>query len=131
MVKDLDRPKEPASKRATRMWRNHALTKKIKEGKKLVPLFVDPDCIDYENNKVHLPKEAPPQPAEVIENEARPRVNRFESKFIKDIRAMMNEHKAINVAWYRAVIYQQKRRLLLEKLRRLEASITARQGERS
>jgi hypothetical protein len=125
-----DPPKEPASKRATRMWRNHALTRRIKEGKKLVPLLVDPDCIDYDNRKVHLPKEAPPQPAEVIENDD-PRANRFETKFIKDIRAMMNEHKAINVAWYRAVIYQQKRRLLLEKLKRLEASIAGRQGERS
>jgi hypothetical protein len=123
-----DPPKVPASKRATRMWRNHALTKRIKEGKKLVPLLVDPDCIDYENRKVHLSKEAP-QPAEVIENET-PRKNRFETKFIKDIRAMMNEHKAINVAWYRAVIYQQKRRLLLEKLRRLEVSIAQREGER-
>jgi hypothetical protein len=41
----------------------------------------------------------------------------------------MNEHKAINVAWYRAVIYQQKRRLLLEKLRRLELGIAQREGE--
>ena len=125
MIKDLEDARESARRRATRRWNNYALTKKIKEGKAPVRLLVDPDCIDYENNKVHLKKEEVPQPAEVIENEA-PRKNRFETKFIKDIRAMMNEHKAINVAWYRAVIQQQKRRLLLEKLRRLEAAQEAR-----
>jgi hypothetical protein len=91
MIKEFDRPKEPAQKLAERKWRNNALRKKLKEGALPINLLVDPDCIDYENRKVHLKKEAPPEPAEVIEND-NPKVHRFETKFKQDIRAMMNEH---------------------------------------
>jgi hypothetical protein len=62
----------------------------------------------------------PLRPADVIEND-NPKVKRFERKFKKDIREMINGQQSINIEWYRASLHQQKRRLLLEKLRRLEA----------
>jgi hypothetical protein len=128
MVKDL--PGESAKKRAARKWRNNALRAKYKEGKMPIVAIVDPETIDWENKKVHLKKEAPPQPADVIENED-PRVSRLETKFLKDIRAMMNEHKAKNIERYAAHLAHRKRILLKEKLRRLELSIAQREGAKS
>jgi hypothetical protein len=113
MLKDLNEPREPAKKRAERRWRNHDVATK------------------YKAKKVEA-KAASSKPEEplLIETE-RPKadtVTRVENKFKKDIRAMLNQHKEMNVKVYAAIIRAQKRRLLLEKIRRLEASIAAREG---
>ena len=65
----------------------------------------------------------PPEVAEVIANDGRrdgPR-RRFESKFIKDIRAMMEGHAAQRLKHYLAAIEHRRYLLLKEKLRRLKA----------
>lgn len=74
-------------------------------------------------------KPTAPPAVEVIETD-NPRVSAFERKFKRDIKVMLNEHKQISVAAYRAILRHQKRRLLLEKLRRLELSIAEREGAR-
>jgi hypothetical protein len=125
-----DPPSESASKKAERKWRNNALRTKYKENKMPFVAVVDPDDIDYENRKVHINNDAPPKPASIIETDD-PKVERFERKFLKDIRAAMNEHKQINMTIYRAAIRQQKKRILLEIIRRREANIAAREGAKS
>jgi hypothetical protein len=127
MAGDPDRPMETARKRAARKWANNALRKRYKEGTMPIVAVVDPDTIDWDNEKIHLKKEAPPQPADVVKNDD-PKANKFESKFIKDIRAMMEAHKLRNVELQLALIAEEKRKLLKEKLRRLEASIAEREG---
>jgi hypothetical protein len=129
MLKDLFGGKEPASRKAERMWLNNQIRRKFKEGKLPEILLVDPDQIDYTNRKILINNDAPPKPASVIETD-NPKVERFERKFLKDIRAAMNEHKQINMTIYRAAIRQQKKRLLLEIIRRREANIAQREGER-
>lgn len=76
-----------------------------------------------------VPKEAP-QPADVIEND-KPRAQGFERKFLKIIREMMEDHKKRNVELFLAANEAQRRKLLKEKLRRLEASIAEREGAKS
>jgi hypothetical protein len=127
MVKDLFGPKEPARERAKRKWRNNDLSarfKKMKATGEDAEQFRVGDGKKYFANEVPKPSKAPlkepPKPADIIEND-NPKVDRFERKLKKDIREMLNAHKSINVEWYRASIRQQKCRLLLEKLRRLEA----------
>ena len=87
------------------MWRNNALSQKFK---KMKATGEGEEEFDFHDGKKYFsterpkpPKEAPPQPAQVIENEGR-KAHGFERKFLKDIRAMMNEHKAINIEWYAA-----------------------------
>jgi hypothetical protein len=46
---------------------------------------------------------------------------KFESRFIKNIRAMLDEHKGRSLALYALSIRVRHKRLLKEKLRRLEA----------
>jgi hypothetical protein len=127
-----DPPKEPASKVAERRWRNKALTERFRkmkatrEGAEQFPVFDGKKPFSTEAPKPR--KEAPPKPAEVIENND-PTVNKFESRFLKDIRAMLFEHKQVSKAECLAAIARQKRRILLEKLRRLE--LAAREGAKS
>jgi len=137
MIKDLFGGKEPAKERATRIWRNNDLThrfKKMKETGKGSEEFSFYDGKKPFANEVPKPPNEPIRPADVIENND-PRVDRFERKFKKDIRMMLNGHKeenrALLIAGMRAAIYQEKRKLLLEKLRRLEASIAQREGAKS
>jgi hypothetical protein len=89
---------------------------------------VDPDTVDYENRKVHLTKEA--QPADVIETND-PRVSKLETKFKNDIREMMEGHKQQNMAFYAAAIRHQKRRLMIEMIKRLEAKNAEREGAKT
>ena len=109
MPKDFeDSLKEPAKDRATRRWRNYAIEKSIKaELAKPAPI---------------APKEI--EPADVIENErpdGRYSVTKHQTKFAKDIRAMLDEHTRRNLILYKLSIRAQRKRLLMEKLRRLEA----------
>jgi hypothetical protein len=117
MLKEHDGPKEPAEKRATRKWANNQLRQKIIASKIPSPVVIDP--------------KAPPAVATVIKTE-RPKaksVTRFENRFKKEIRAMLDEHKERNLIAHLAIIQHQRRRLLLEKIRRLEVSIAEREGE--
>jgi hypothetical protein len=70
-----------------------------------------------------------PEVAGVISNDGRRdrSVTRMERKFLKDIRAMMEGHAAKNLAAYAASIQHRRRKLLAEKLRRLQL---AQQGQR-
>jgi hypothetical protein len=68
--------------------------------------------------------------AEVIENGARPVAVKFQDKFIRDIKELLDEHKRRNMIAYIASIERQKRRLLREKLRRLELRV-AQQNQRT
>jgi len=67
------------------------------------------------------PKEI--EPADIIENErpdGRHSVTRHQTKFAKDIRAILVEHTKRNLILYKLSIRAQQYRLLKEKLRRLE-----------
>jgi hypothetical protein len=105
MLKEHDGPTEPAEKRAERKWRNNQLRQKIKAGK-IPPVVVDP--------------RAPPDVATVLENKAKRRPGGFERKFLKEIRAMLDERKQENYRALAAHVHHYRRRLMLEKLRRLE-----------
>jgi electron transfer flavoprotein alpha subunit len=110
MLKDVDdRPIEPARKKAERKWRNHDVEKRLKEERtKPKPISKEPSA---------------PEIAEIIENEKPDRrgsVIRAQTKFAKDIRAMMEGHSKRNLILHAISIRAQRKRLLLEKLRRLE-----------
>jgi phosphoglycerate-specific signal transduction histidine kinase len=119
MLKEHDGPKEPAEKRAERKWKNNQLRQKLIASKVPAHAVID--------------QNAPPAVATVVTTE-RPKaksVTRFENRFKKDIRAMLDEHKERNMSAHLAIIQHQRRRLLLEKIRRLEVRIAEREGERS
>lgn len=111
MPKDFeDHPKEPARNRAERRWRNHATEKAFKEEKAKPPLAPSPVAKD-------------PEIAETISRakpDGRGSVIRAQTKFAKDIRAMMEGHTRRNEILYALSIRAQRYRLLKEKLRRLE-----------
>jgi hypothetical protein len=108
-MKDLDKPKESAEQRAIRMWSNYDLTKRFLEEVQ-------------KNEGIQKPTKTTPDIAEVIETD-RPRaeaVARFERRFIKDFKAMLEDHKRRNVALYRLALLTRIRRLKSEMARRLE-----------
>jgi hypothetical protein len=110
-MKDLDDPrKESAEQRAIRMWSNYDLTKRF--------------LAEIEEKEIkQRPVQTTPDIGEVIETE-RPRaesITRFERKFIKDFRAMLEDHKRRNVALYRLSLLTRIQRLKAEMARRLEA----------
>jgi hypothetical protein len=109
MLKEHDPPKEPARSRAERRWKNNEARRRIKEEKQR-PLLVDPN------------KE--PEIAETITNEEKPKgsINRLETKFKKEIRAMLQGHVDKNLAIYAVSLQKRKYLLLKEKLRRLQAT---------
>jgi hypothetical protein len=101
MLKDVDdKPVEPARKKAERRWGNYDLEKRFKEEKA-------------------KPPPAPEKPNEP--EDGRGSVIRAQTKFGKDIRAMMEGHAKRNEILYAVSIRAQRYRLLKEKLRRLEA----------
>jgi hypothetical protein len=111
MLKDFeDTPKVSAKERATRRWRNHDVEKRFREEKaKPEPILKEPSA---------------PEIAEVISRakpDGRGSVIRAQTKFAKDIRAMMEGHAKRNEILYAVSIRAQRYRLLKEKLRRLEA----------
>lgn len=109
MLKHPDDPrKEPAKARAQRRWKNHAVEKAFKEERAQA------------DGAAKQPK--PLEPADVLEQErvVKEETTKFESKFIKEMRAMFNERKGRNLALYFLSIKAQRYRLLKEKLRRLE-----------
>jgi hypothetical protein len=108
MPKDFeDLPKEPARNKATRKWRNHDLEKRIKEEKA---------------------KPTPPEPKElevgdVIQNDKiiQGRVVRAQTRFAKDLMAMLETHTLRNSLLYEVSRRHLRKRLLFEKLKRLQA----------
>jgi hypothetical protein len=112
MLKDPDKPREPASKRAERRWKNHDV------------------ATNFKANRAEA-KAAPPEPEEPLLIKTEKPIAAFERKFLRDIRAMMEGHKLRNEEIQAALIYRQKRRLLLEKLRRAEANFAAREGAKN
>jgi hypothetical protein len=106
-----DSPKEPARKRATRRWRNYDVEKRFKEEKEKPSLDLSPKPEGLEigatiNNK---------------KPDGRRSIIRAQTKFAKDIKVMMEGHAARNLALYVISIRARRKRLLFEKLRRLEA----------
>jgi hypothetical protein len=109
MLKHLDDIRKSAKERANRRWQNYATEKAFKAAQQEAA------------NAPKEPKEL--EPADVLEQERliKEATTKFESKFIKDIRAMLDEHKGRSVALYALSIRVRHKRLLMEKLRRLEA----------
>ena len=110
-MKELDDPrKETAEQRAARMWSNYDLTKQfLAEAQK--------------TETIQNPTNTTPDIGEMIETE-RPKaqaVTRFERKFIKDFKAMLENHKRRNVALYRLTLLTRIHKLKAEMARRLEA----------
>jgi phage-related protein len=106
MLKEHE-PKEKARSKAERKWGNADVRKRVKQRQEK-PTTVDPD--------------AKPEIAEVISNEGRRdgRVNRFENRFKRDIRKMMDGQARLNLELYAMVLDRRHRKLLAEKLRRLK-----------
>lgn len=109
MLKEYDPPKEPVRVKAERRWKNNDLRKRITEEKQR-PKLVDPN------------KE--PEIAEAIINEGRVDgpIKRFETQFLKDIRAMLEGHAKRNLQLYAEMLQRRKLLLLKEKLKRLRAA---------
>ena len=118
MIKQTDDPrKEPARKRAERKWRNHAVEKSFKAAQK-----------EASEEAAKQPK--PIEPADVIHQEKliAEGTTLFERKFLKDIRAMLEGHQTQNLARYAISIQIKRKKLLQEKLRRLQLA-AQNQGE--
>jgi hypothetical protein len=107
MLKDDGPPKEPARRKAERKWRNSAVERTLKEERvKAVPI---------------APKEL--EAGDVIENDkvVAEAVTQFQTKFANEIRSMLERHTKRNILLYKLSLRYQKKRLLFEKLKRLEA----------
>jgi hypothetical protein len=108
MLKHIDDIRKSARERAQRRWQNYATEKAFKAARQEAA------------NAPKEPKEL--EPADVIEQEKliKEGTTKFESKFIKEIRMMFDEHKVRNELMYALSIHVRRKRLLMEKLRRLE-----------
>jgi hypothetical protein len=106
MLKDHDAPREPARSKATRKWKNNDLTRRFKEEKTKAPA------------KEHKELEV----GDVIENEGSRHGNvlRAQTKFLKDLKEMLEGHANRNALLYHISLRRRINRLKLEKLRRLE-----------
>jgi hypothetical protein len=109
MIKEHDPSKEPVRVKASRKWRNHEIRQKLIEDRQK-PKLVDPN------------KE--PEIAETITNYGRrdSSRNRFETKFAREIRAILQGHVEQNQRVYMAFLEHRRRVLLKEKLRRLQVA---------
>jgi hypothetical protein len=96
------------------MWRNNQLRQKIIASKVPSPVAVDPN--------------AAPEIATVIVNKAKRRPGGFERKFLKDVRAILDERKQEHLKLVAASVRHQRRILMLEKIRRLELSIARKEA---
>ena len=107
MLKHIDDIRKSARERAQRRWKNYAVEKAFKE-ERSKPAPKEPKELD---------------PADVLERDKliKEATTKFELKFIKEIRTMLKEHSKRSVALYALSIRVRHKRLLVEKLRRLEA----------
>jgi hypothetical protein len=106
MLKEHE-PKEKARIKAERKWTNADVRRRVKQRQEK-PQLVDSD--------------AKPAVAAVITNEGRRdgSVNRFENKFKRNLRTMMEGQAKVNLQIYAIWLDQRHRVLLKEKLRRLK-----------
>jgi hypothetical protein len=125
MAKDSKR--ETPEQRASRRWRNKELSERFKKAKETGEGAEDFLTID--GKKPHINAEVPkppkdPEIAETIVNVGRRdgRVTRFESRFKKEIRTMMEGHARRNLEFYYAALQHRRVILLKEKLKRLRAA---------
>ena len=117
MLKDDSPPKEPARRKAERKWRNNAVERTLKEQKA--------------NATPIAPKEL--EVGDVIENDklVAEAAIRFQTKFAQEIRSMLRRHTLRNILLYKLSIRHRKKRLLFEKLKRLEAKVAQQNQEAS
>jgi len=115
MLKDAGNPfREPARRRAERMWRNYDVEKRFKQAKAKPSTDSDPGAKGVEI-------------VETIKNEELKKgtITRAQTKFARYIKKLLDGHKKRNEQRNLIVcaisIRAQRKRLLLEKLRRLEA----------
>src|ERR1700722_11510687 len=107
MLKEDNLPKEPARRKAERKWRNRDIEKRLKEERaKVTPI---------------APKEL--EIGDVIENDkvVGEAATQFQTKFAQEIRSMLEGHTKRNILLYKLSLRYQKKRLLYEKLKRLQA----------
>jgi hypothetical protein len=109
MLKDDGPPNEPLRTKAERKWRNNDLRRRIVE--------------DRQKPKAKEPSNEP-EIAEAIINDGRVDgpLKRFESQFLKDIRALLEGHTKRNLQIYAEMLQRRKVLLLKEKLKRLRAA---------
>lgn len=114
MLKHIDDIRKSARERAQRRWKNYQTIKSMKAAQKKAaedaakePTIADPGDV-LEQNKL-----------------IKKGTTKFESKFIKEIRSIMNENLERDLTNYLAHLQHRKKLLLKEKLRRLLAA----QGE--
>jgi hypothetical protein len=100
-------------------------------------MLVDPECIDYENGKVNV-KESPPEAGSIIPaNEVEEKLLRKrKQRALRQLFSFLYEDMAkkkllVNVIQPKVSIEMERCRLMLEKIRRLEASIAQREKEAS
>jgi hypothetical protein len=109
MLKDIDdRDEESARRRAERKWRNHDLQKRILDEIKLAQAEPKgPKSIEI---------------ADTIKNEELKKgtLVRAQTKFAKEIREMLEGHTKRNAELYLHSLQMKRKRLLVEKLRRLK-----------
>ena len=112
MFKDIDdKPIEPPRKKAERKWRNNDLSRRFKAAQKKA------------DETPKGPKEL--QIADTIGSgkpDRRGTIIRAQTKFAKELKMMMEGHAERNRVFYFAFLQDRKRRLLVEKLRRLSIS---------
>jgi hypothetical protein len=113
MLKDVDdKPKEPARRKAERRWSNHDVEKRLKE-ERSKPAPKEPKGLEIADT---ISRDKP---------DGRGSVVRAQTKFAKEIREMLEGHTRRNqertLLLYAISIRAQRKRLLMEKLRRLEA----------
>jgi hypothetical protein len=109
MLKEHEPPNEPLRTKAERKWRNNDLRRRIIEERK--------------KPKAKYPRKEP-EIAETIINDGRRDgpVKRFESRFKKEIRTMLEGHARRNLEFYYAALQHRRAILLREKLRRLQSA---------
>jgi hypothetical protein len=95
MKADIPNQLETAEERATRIWRNAHITKKITQPQAIVQ-----------------------QPSTIAQSD--PSLARYKREFHKEIMSVFITNKENLITRYQASIAHQRRRLMLEKLRRLE-----------
>jgi hypothetical protein len=122
MPKDFEEtPKEPARKRAERRWRNYDVEKRFKE-EKAKPTLKEPKDLEI---------------AELIKNEELKKgtLTRAQTKFARYIKELLDDHKhrteQRNMIVLALSIRRQRKRYLMEKLRRLEAREVQRVAQQS
>jgi hypothetical protein len=120
MLKHIDDIRKSAKERASRRWHNHAVEKAFKAAQK-----------EATESAASLPKAI--EPADILTQQklVAEGTTKFESAFIKEMRAMLEGRSKVTVAMYLHSLEHRKRRLLRGKLRRLLVAQQEKKNERS